>query len=268
MTMYASSALPLDEYFRTVFVAELPEQLANCQRLVDEIARSVTPQPLLRDLYLLTNNIKGSSATFGLPILGTVCLQWQDLIKAYDREQCSITQFSTLSQGYLAALQIALQEISEKREQYLRTEAKLAELYAANFAAQFSVAVRVGSRMLRELCLHTLAQRVADAHVVVTEDSLSLLQRLVGEPFHLLIVSSESYPLSGEALIAALRCSQRINVSSHTHCVLISSSKKKLHFVKRETDPDEVILCDQRFAAQLDSVIAQQHSRFLSHFVR
>lgn len=254
---------PLDEYFRAVFLAELPELLAQCQRLLDDIARTATPQPLMRDLFLLANNIKGSGATFGLPILSAVCLPWQDLIKSCDRGQCHIARFTTLSRGYLDALHIALREITEGKDHYPYTEQKLAELHAQTFAMRFSVALAVNSRMLRELCLHTLVQRISDAHIVVTEDSLSLLQRLLGEPFHLLIVSSESYPLSGEALIAALRCSHH-GIMRQAHCVLISSTEKKLRFIKRETDPDDVILRDRHFTARLDAIIERVHTRLVS----
>lgn len=244
----------LHERFRAHFLDDLPAR-------IDEVARTLkTPDaqwnavPTL--LFTQIHGIRGSAATFGLHIIASACQQLEDYLGTATDGAAPPPAFANTCRGYLDAMHEALREIREHSETFERTERKLAALRASVFGDQFTVALAFNSPSLTELCAEVAA--TTDARVLRFSDSMSALQALLNHPCNVLLVSSETYPLRGEALIAALKLSP--TPYRRTSILVCSSPRNPVH-TRRALDPDHVILRDTNFATHLQTILMQLHGR-------
>lgn len=246
----------LNERFRKAFLDELPARLAEIEAMLLALERGGRRPgaDVLAELYRAVHSIKGSAATFGQQILAAICHPFEEIIQDADQVETLPSSLLEVSRGYLELLRQSVDDIRHGCESFDGTEKKLARLHERAFQQRFSLAVVANSRTLRQICVEMA--KAFDARVVEFEDSLNAMQRMLGEPFHLVIVSSELYPMRGEALIAAMKLSRR---AKRLKSVLVSSDRDKVGFVKRDIDPDFVVLRDTQFLPRLHAVISEVH---------
>ncbi|WP_221047128.1 Hpt domain-containing protein [Methylogaea oryzae] len=247
----------MNERFRKAFLDELPERLEEIERMLLALERGGSPHDALADLYRSVHSIKGSAATFGQQILAAICHPFEEIIQDADQAETLPPSLVEVALGYLELLRHSVAEIKHGCENFDGTEKKLARLHERAFQQRFSVAIVANSRTLRQICCETA--KAFDARVVEFEDSLNAMHRILGEPFHLVIVSSELYPMRGEALIASMKLSRRAQALK---AVLVSSDRDKAGFVKRDVDPDFVVLRDTRFLSHLHDVIGEVYGAY------
>ena len=246
------SHLRLQERFRQEFLDQLPHKLQHAAQFLDALPHHASPQAPLAELFLIIHSIRGSSATFGLPWLTVICHPFEELIQSAIDTRLQVSLFVTLAHNYLALLHHTAQTLAEGRSPGDDIPKQLAKLHRQAFALCFTVAVVVNSRTLREMCLQAL--QPFDARVVEFDDPLNALQRILTEPFHAMIVSSELYPMRGEALIASIHYSCRARRASFK-TVLLSSNGNAPSWKRRDCDPDFVILRNQQFLLQLHATL-------------
>lgn len=231
----------LNEQFRRAFIEALPEQLGEVERLIRALDSRNDLRAALGELFLAIHRIKGSAGTFGLQILAAICHPFEDVVQEASNVGKLDEDFLPLALDYLTLLGQSAESIGVGRENYDHTEQQLIALHDRAFRRRFSIAVAVDSRMLIEFCRQ--AAKSLNAHMVEFVDSLNALQRVLSEPFNAIVVSSEMYPMRGEALVAAVKLSHRHGQGLKT--ILLSSNKDKVGWVKREVDPDFVVLRDK-----------------------
>ena len=250
--MNKSTNTSLNERFRKEFIDELPECFRTIERLILTLDGNKTPHHTLAELFRMIHSVKGSSSTFGLQTLAAICHPLEELIQDTSEAGAVSKEFIDLTLGHLDLLRQNTEAIRQGSEDYDQTGLQLADLHKKAFRRRFSIAVAVNSRRLREACRQI--GKSFDARVIEFEDSLNALQRVLTEPFNVIIVSSELYPMRGEALIAALNFSHPHALGLKT--ILISANKEKAAHVNRETDADFVVLHDQDFIPHIQAIIA------------
>lgn len=246
------SHLRLQERFRQEFFEQLPQRLNDALHVVNALPQQAAPESVLAELFLIIHSIKGSSVTFGLPWLSVICHPFEELIQAANDRRMQLSQFIALAHEYLALLQQTAHTLSKGHCPDDDIAKQLAKLHRQAFELCFTVAVVVNSRMLRAMCQQVL--QPFDARVVEFDDPLNALQRILTEPFHAMIVSSELYPMRGEALIASINYSCRARRASFKTVLLCSNSNMFL-WKRRDCDPDFVVLRNQQFLLQLHATL-------------
>ncbi len=248
----------LQERFRKEFLEELPERMDHVERLILAIGKDNLPSSGFDELFRSIHSIKGSSSTFGLQAMAAVCHPFEEIIQQANEEKALTPQtFVPIALSYLDLLRQNLDAARTDNENYDQTERQLTALNQKVFRQRFSVAIVVGSRMLKDICRQAVAQ--LNARIVEFDDSLNALHRILNEPFHAMIIASEVYPVRGEALIAAINLSYRHGRGLQT--ILLSADKQKAGYVNREVDPDFIVLRDQHCMNRLYEVLQQIHAQ-------
>ncbi|MCX7627585.1 MAG: Hpt domain-containing protein [Methylophilaceae bacterium] len=258
--MDRSSSQTLTDRFRREFIDELGERFRTIERLIISLENTASSKETLATLFRIIHSIKGGGSTFGLQILAAICHPFEELIQNASEAPAVPKEFIGLALAYLDLLQQTAVAIQSSSEDYDLTEKKLAALHQQAFHRRFSMAVVVNARMLRDVCFEI--GKSLDARLIQFDDSYNALQRVLTEPFDVVIASSELYPLRGEALIAAINLSYRHAQGLAT--ILISASQEKARHVKRDIDPDFVVLRDKDFVARLQAIISGLHQKTLS----
>lgn len=174
------------------------------------------------EVYRLIHSLKGAGGTHGLPIVTAICHYFEDLLVNPDVEFNE--QFVThalaindllkqISQAGLSADPNALQSIAERYEELQKT-------YSTGV---ISVLVLESSKTMCLLLQRFLAGY--QVRVTLMKDGLLALQRLIHEPFALMIVSVELENLKGPALITALQVNKGLNAK--TPVILLTSKPEE-----------------------------------------
>lgn len=251
------SASQLQERFKADFLLELPERISAIESVLTG-ENDNWPDGRFGALYRITHSIKGSAATFGLQILVSICSQFEDVIRESESDSRLLKGFLEIALAYAGLLREAYSEISENCELFERTERKLSELHARTGNRRFTIGLAVNSRLSRDICRKILEP--FEARVIEFDDGASALPRVLLEPFHLLIASSELNMLRGEALIAAVKLSEHRNHGVRT--LLISASQEKVNFNKRATDADFIVTRDMNFVNNISKICAELYEKY------
>ena len=169
------------------------------------------------EVYRTVHSIKGAGGTHCLPLVTSICHYFEDLLTS--------PRITTFSEEFVdQALQLVdlLQELSLSRDdsdKMHEIEAKLGFIRQVNKAYLGVVLVLEPSKVLN-LLLQQLLENMQLKAVFIRE-SLHALQRLLTEPFDLIIVSVELEVLKGPALIGAIQMNSGLN--SDTPVLLLTS---------------------------------------------
>lgn len=242
----------IHEKYRASFLDDLPSRIKEADAIIARAQLTARWSHFPAELFTHIHGIKGSATTFGFHIVAMVCHQMEEYIKQFANAATAPENFADIVTGYLRACDEALQEIRENSEAYTRTEQRLTKLRTTAFGQKFSVALVFNSPSLMAICQDIAS--TCHARVSAYTDSLSGLHGFLSNPCDVLFVSSESYPLTGEALIAAIKMSPRIYKS---RTVLISSTPDKALLTQRQYDPDHVVIRDASFADNLQRVFTR-----------
>ena len=223
------------------FIDELPDRCAAIEAQVLALERG--EDAAFNELYRLVRSLKGAGGTFGLAIITTICHQFETFLSLThaDFKQAE----SAIALRYVDLVRSAVQPAGREPAGVAAIEHSLEKLRSKNMGGRFSLLVVEGSAAMRRLYQEVFASRPS-VHVQMAETGLSALERLLHEPFDLLVASREMSDLNAIALTAAVRESGRCN--KDIPVIVITSNPKPVpaHLKIRAR-----IRRDPKFAQQL-----------------
>ncbi len=201
---------------RDDFVVELPER---CDLLEDGVlALEQGKAHAFDELYRHIHNLKGSGGNFGLPLISSICHQFESFVSDV-RER-----FDPLAVSHALSYVDLLRRVAESPERggafAIAIEQELEQLRISSMSGCAAVLLVEPSIATRKFCqgvLEPLAVRIASQ-----DRGLSALELLLHQPFDLLIAARELPDLNALALVAALRESGTRN--KDIPVILISSN--------------------------------------------
>lgn len=222
------------------FLDELPER---CNRLEDRVMALERGEPGAYDeLYRQVHSLKGSGGTFGVSVVTTICHQFESFIsEAHKRFDA---QAFSAALGYVDLLRKTSEEHGREDAALAAIEEALERLRSASLAGRASVLLVEPSATMRKFFHGILS--VQPIHLVTLDSSLVALERLLHEPFDLMIASRELPDLNALALVAAIRLSESRN--SDIPVIVVSSN---LGSIPEHLRINAVVLRDTKLAAMI-----------------
>lgn len=197
------------------FLDELPERCARIEARVMALERG--EDGAFDELYRQVHSLKGSGGTFGVPLITTICHQFESFLseagEGLERQAASTA---------LAYVDLLRRTPAAQRDSQTAAavEQALERLRASSLSGRVSVLVVEPSEAMRKLYREVFAG--GRTQLVVMDSALQALERLLHEPFDLLVASREQSDLNAVALLAALRDSDSRNRS--IPAILVSSN--------------------------------------------
>lgn len=206
---------------KTTFVSGLPSKINEIESQVLALERSSDTLAHYLSLYRYVHSLKGSGGTHGFHILSTVCHQFEDVLSIHGREKPFTSIAIDLLLSYVDILKNTYALITKGETNFAEIEQRLADLKVKFAPNQAQILLVDSSRTVPAICKEALSKY--NAQVVICDDGLTALQRLMHEKFDMLITSKELKTLDGLALISAVHMGSRINKG--IRIVLMTSNK-------------------------------------------
>jgi CheY-like chemotaxis protein/HPt (histidine-containing phosphotransfer) domain-containing protein len=201
---------------RDDFVGELPERCDFMEECI--LALGQGKEEAFDELFRNVHSLKGSGGTFGLPLITSICHQFESFVSA------TRGHFDSLAVSHALSYVDLLRRVTEAPEQegvFVITIAQdLEQLRISSMPGCASVLLVEPSIATRKFCqgvLEPLAVRLVNQ-----DRGLTALELLLHQPFDLLIAARELPDLNALALVAALRESGSRN--KDIPVILISSN--------------------------------------------
>lgn len=184
---------------RDDFVRELPERcdlLEECV-LAQERGRADSFDELFRNIH----SLKGSGGTFGLPLITSICHQFESFVSA------ARGRFDPLAVSHALSYVDLLRRVADAPEREgvfaIAIEQDLEQLRISSMPGCASVLLVEPSVSTRKFCQGVLEP--LSVRLVSQDRGLSALELLLNQPFDLLVAARELPDLNALALVAALR---------------------------------------------------------------
>jgi len=201
---------------RDDFVVELPERCDSLEDGVLALERGAAHA--FDELYRHIHSLKGSGATFGLPLITSICHQFEGFISN------ARGHFDSLAVSYALSYVDLLRRIAEASDRdgafAIAIEHDLEQLRISSMPGCASVLLVEPSAATRKFCQGVLEP--LSVRVVSQDRGLPTLELLLHQPFDLLIAARELPDLNAPALVAAIRESGSRN--KDIPAILISSN--------------------------------------------
>jgi len=197
------------EGMRTEFLLELPERCDHLEAQILTLEKSPDDRESFNALYRGVHSLKGSGGTHGLTIVTTLCHQLENLLGEADARQPFDAVLATRALAHVDLLRQVESAAQSEFPDYSAIETGLEALRRAALQRRKAVLIAESSVALASLYGQTLANQAMQATLV--DDGLAALERLLHEPFDLVVVGRELKTLDGVALLVALRASQSRN---------------------------------------------------------
>jgi CheY-like chemotaxis protein len=181
------------------FLDELP---GRCNDLEDAILALENKQAgAFDELFRQVHSLKGTGGGVGMPIVTTICHQLESFIgeakQRFDRKAASTAL------AYIDLLRKSHTSEGQQPVGVAAIEQALDQMRVASLSGRASILLVEPSNTLRSLYLKEFSNPSTQVHILKT--GIEALQRLLQEPFDLLIISRELPDLNAIAVVAALR---------------------------------------------------------------
>ncbi len=229
---------------RERFLDELGERCDEFDNLILSLERNPANREAFDELYRGVHSLKGSGGTHGLPILTSICHQLENLLTEANGGDGFSEAVASQALAYVDLLRRAEGPGREENPDYSVVEAGLERLRLATLESRHAVLIAETSAMMTRICQKALDNLPVRVNLV--DNGLAALERLLHEPFDLLIVGRELKELNGPAVLAALRASQARN--RNITAILLTSNREDIPAFSRV---DHILARDQKLAANL-----------------
>ena len=201
---------------RDEFVAEFPERCDMLEECV--LAFEHGREGAFDDMYRRVHSLKGAGSQFGLSIVTTVCHQFESFLssEALTTDPLSISY----ALSYIDLLKQISDLIGSEKSTYYDIEHSLEELRKSSMPSHASVLLIEPYPSRRKMCQGVLS--ALGLRIVTQERGMTALERLLHEPFDLIVAARELPDLNTVALVAALRESNSRN--KNIPVILVSSN--------------------------------------------
>ncbi len=187
----------------------VPGRLDTIEGLILSLTDGENPDPdAAAALYREIHSLKGSAGSYGAMIVTSVCHQFEDYLDVVGSPPLTPEQNDVALQ-YVAIARAALAQVLAGEKSFPGIEQELQELRQTAFPTPRTALVVIASRSIAKIVLSTLAG--LPLHIVVVQDGVTALQRLLHQRFDLLVTSLQVPELPGAALIGAVRLAEGLN---------------------------------------------------------
>lgn len=201
---------------RDDFIMELPERCDLLEECV--LAQGRAEAGAFDDLFRNIHSLKGSGGTFGVPLITSICHQFESFVSA------SRGRFDPLAVSHALSYVDLLHRVADAPERdghfMLAIERDLEQLRISSMPGCASVLLVEPSIATRKFCQGVLEP--LSVRLVSQDRGLTALELLLHQPFDLLVAARELPDLNALALVAALRESGSRN--KDIPVILISSN--------------------------------------------
>jgi CheY-like chemotaxis protein len=221
------------------FLDELP---MRCNNLEDAVMALEAQQAgAFDELFRQIHSLKGTGGGVGMPVITTICHQFESFISEargnFDRRAASTAL------AYVDLLRRTLAPGGRESPAVTAIEQALDQLRVSNLLGRASIFVAEPSQTLRRVFQEEFANPSRQVHMV--DSGMQALERLLHEPFDVLIISRELPNLNGLAVVGALREARCRNsdipvilVSSNTndvpaHLRIHAIARRDVHLIPR-----------------------------------
>lgn len=201
---------------QATFLDELPERCNRVETQMLNLESGV--DGAFDELYRLVHSLKGAGGTFGLPLITTICHQFENWIGEtsgrWGKHQVNV------GLGYIDLLRRFAAREGRTDTAIAQLEDALERLRQQRSQGRSSVLLVEPSEVTRKLYQGVFASK--SIRVLAVSRGLDALESLLHEPVDLLVTSRELPDLNALAVVAALREAHTRN--SDIPVILVSSS--------------------------------------------
>ena len=243
---------------RNQFITDLPARLDTMETLVLTLEKAGNFDSSFEELYRTAHSLKGSAGIHGLHILSTIAHHLENeltYIGSQNKNNGHLQTDKLLNNIDLSRQ--ALEQIRCGNNDFTDIEQRLEQQYLVNGDHYSRVLLLESSQVISKMI-----EQVLSAYPVQLEtcdNGYTALQRLLLEPFDIVISHIEAPMLNGIALIAALRLSDPCR--NITSILLTAKTQRPLN---RDIDPDYIVLKNENFIDNFAKVIEDSVGNRLS----
>jgi len=236
---------------RDSYLIDVPEKYDLMEQHILELRSEPSFAAAFDELYRHTHNIKGTSGTYGLNVLNTICHNFEDLLHHIDHTYSNIND-ARIDEG-LKYIDLMREDSLTFNTEHYDSEKIKRDLQATgkSFKKEVIKGLFVDrSRIGIRYCEQSLA--ILPVKLAIATNGIEALQRLLTEKFDFLITGKELVSLNGIALISALRSSETKNAKIKT-ILITSTSNIKLPYPGMV---DYVIKKDSEMAKSFHNIVS------------
>jgi chemotaxis protein histidine kinase CheA len=198
------------------FLDELPERCDRIEQGVMALERKEADA--FNELYRQVHSLKGAGGMFGVPVITTICHQFETFVsEVHDRFD---QQASSTALAYVDLLRKTAKPAGRDAAGVAAIEQVLDRMRVSTLSGRLSVLLVEPSEAMRKLYNEVFADK--PVQLVTLGRGLEALERMLHEPFDLLVASRELPDLNAIALMAAVRESDCRN--KNIQAILVSSN--------------------------------------------
>lgn len=198
------------------FLDELPERCDRIEQGVMALERKAPDA--FNELYRQVHSLKGTGGMFGVPVITTICHQFETFIS--EASERFNQQSSSIALGYVDLLRKTAKPSGRDAAGVAAIEQALDRMRLGTLSGRSSVLLVEPSDSMRKLYREAFTSK--SIHLVTVDKGLAALERMLHESFDLLVASRELPDINAIAVLAALRDSDCRN--KDTPAILISSN--------------------------------------------
>lgn len=228
---------------REDFLEDLKEKISEMNKNAVEVEKQGFKEPLLKEIFRYSHNIKGSAGTLGLSDMSMVAHRIEDIL-------AFLTPDGEKNPLYLAEIFRLLDFMEEQRGLYQK-EVSFNAIHKKTLTAlqvkrkqKLNIILLESSKSFKNI-LRTSLQKEG-VEVFVAQNSLEALNRSLIEPVDLLITSQEHPVLDGLSLILMLKANP---LKANLYTILLTSDKIL------SPVPDKIVAKDKEFLQKILEVI-------------
>lgn len=228
------------------FLDELPER---CNRLDQQVLAMEQKTPgAFDELYRQIHSLKGAGGMFGVPVITTICHQFESCISEVHAHFSHQAASSALA--YVDLLRKTATASGRDPLAVTAIEQTLERMRVSSLSGRASVLLVEPSEAMRKLYQEVFTGK--PIQLLTLNSGMAALERMLHEPFDLLVASRELPDLNAIALMAAVRESRSRN--SHIPVILVSSNPAA---IPAHLAIHTVVKRDPQFVANLSRHLAE-----------
>jgi CheY-like chemotaxis protein/HPt (histidine-containing phosphotransfer) domain-containing protein len=240
--MQAFQALLLQ--MRDDFLQQLAERCDRLDELILKLEKDPVDREAFNELFRGVHSLKGSGGTLGLSIITTICHQLENYLTETDAQKGFGSEFATRALAYVDLVRRIEALAQQDNPDFKMIEGDLDTLRQAMLQSRRTGLIAESSGTMSEFYKHALQE--LPVQLVVENNGLIALERLLHESFDFVIVGREIDGLNGIALMLALRENKSRN--KDIPAILVSSTSAG---ISKDAGFNAILPRDKHLAANL-----------------